>query len=144
MKQSPNNTQANERKDGSFPVPCAMDPAAAPELEQLLRAAAQGDPDAQFQLAELFYRNYEEGDGGEKALDEAVKWYQKAAGNGSAGAQFEIGWCYQEGRGVEEDREEAVKWFRAAAEQGCEDAIEDLRDLGCDVSEYERNMLTER
>ena len=180
MKQSPNNTHRNEQKDGSFPVPCAMDPVAAPELEQLLHAAAQGDPDAQFQLAEYCFKSYEEGDGGEKALAEAVKWYQKAAGNGSAGAQFEIGWCYQEGRGVEEDpekavswyriaaeqgypeaqywlgwccqygkgveedREEAVKWFRAAAEQGFEDAIEDLRDLGCDVSEYERNMLTER
>ena len=180
MKQSPNNTPTNEQKDDAFPVPCAMDPAAAPELEQLLHAAAQGDPDAQFQLAECCYKSYEEGDGGEKALAEAVKWYQKAAGNGSAGAQFEIGWCYQEGRGVEEDpekavswyriaaeqrypeaqywlgwccqygkgieedMEEAVKWFRAAAEQGFEDAIEDLRDLDCDVSEYERKMLTER
>ena len=74
----------------------------------------------------------------------AVSWYRIAAEQGYPEAQYWLGWCCQYGKGVEEDREEAVKWFRAAAEQGCEDAIEDLRDLGCDVSEYERNTLTDR
>ena len=77
MKQSPDNTPRTEQKNDAFPVQCDVGPAAAPELEQLRHAAAQGDPDAQFQLAELFYRNYEEGDGGEKALDEAVNGIRK-------------------------------------------------------------------
>ena len=84
----------------------------------LRRAAEQGDADAQFMLAELYYRWYDEGDGLEDDLAEAVKWYQEAAGHGHAGAQFELGWCYQSGNGVGEDLEKAVEWYRIAAEQG--------------------------
>ena len=88
------------------------------DIVSLRRAAEQGDADAQFMLAELFYRRYDEGDGLEDDLAEAVKWYQEAAGHGHAGAQFEIGWCYQSGNGVGEPPEKAVEWYRIAADQG--------------------------
>lgn len=140
------------------------------DIDSLLRAAEQGDADAQFILAELYYKMYEDGDGTEKDLEEAIKWYQAAAGRGDARAQFEIGWCYQSGEGVEEapekavqwyrlsadqgyakaqywlgwcyrygigveaDMVEAVKWYRLAADQGYGDALEDLADLGADIS----------
>ena len=77
MKQSSSNDiRQNEKQDVVFPVQRAVETTVTPELEHLLQAAAQGDPDAEFQLAEYYYKSYEEGDGGEKALAEAVKWYQ--------------------------------------------------------------------
>jgi TPR repeat protein len=49
---------------------------------------------------------------------EAVKWYRKAAEQGNAGAQFNLGFCYAYGQGVVKNEAEAVKWYRKAAEQG--------------------------
>jgi len=49
---------------------------------------------------------------------EAVKWYRKAAEQGYASAQYNLGVMYDNGRGVPEDDREAVKWYRKAAEQG--------------------------
>jgi len=51
-------------------------------------------------------------------LAEAVKWYRKAAEQGDADAQFNLGVMYDEGHGVLQDDAEAVKWYRKAAEQG--------------------------
>ena len=50
--------------------------------------------------------------------EEAVKWYRKAAEQGYASAQYNLGVCYYNGKGVEQDYEEVVKWYRKAAEQG--------------------------
>ena len=49
---------------------------------------------------------------------EAVKWYRKAAEQGHAQAQCDLGWMYDNGHGVPKDCTEAMKWFRKAAEQG--------------------------
>jgi tetratricopeptide (TPR) repeat protein len=49
---------------------------------------------------------------------EAVKWYRKAAEQGNAVAQNNMGWCYANGIGVDQDYAEAAKWYRKAAEQG--------------------------
>ena len=50
--------------------------------------------------------------------EEAVKWYRKAAEQGDAGGQANLGVMYEKGRGVPQSDEEAVKWYRKAAEQG--------------------------
>ena len=49
---------------------------------------------------------------------EAVKWYRKAAEQGNAGAQTNLGVAYHNGAGVPKDDAEAMKWYRKAAEQG--------------------------
>ena len=49
---------------------------------------------------------------------EAIKWYRKAAEQGYAIAQNNLGDCYYYGNGVERDCVEAIKWYRKAAEQG--------------------------
>ena len=46
------------------------------------------------------------------------KWFRKAAEQGDANAQFNLGICYYDGKGVAKNPAEAVKWFRKAAEQG--------------------------
>lgn len=48
----------------------------------------------------------------------AVQEFRKAAEQGNARAQYNLGLMYQDGYGVVEDDAEAVKWFRKAAEQG--------------------------
>ena len=47
-----------------------------------------------------------------------MAWYRKAAEQGIAKAQFNLGVMYFEGRGVQQDDTEAVAWYRKAAEQG--------------------------
>jgi TPR repeat protein len=49
---------------------------------------------------------------------EAVKWFRKAAEQGHAIAQYNLGNCYDNGWGVTQNYAEAVKWYRKAAEQG--------------------------
>lgn len=51
-------------------------------------------------------------------LQRTVKWYEKAANQGNAAAQYNLGYCYVHGQGVKQDNEEAMKWFKSAAEQG--------------------------
>ena len=54
---------------------------------------------------------------------------RKAAEQGYAQAQFDLGHCYFYGWGVAEDKAEAVKWYRKAAEQGHEKAKAALKEL---------------
>ncbi len=49
---------------------------------------------------------------------DAVKWYRKAAEQGMADAQYNLGLKYDNGLGVPQDYAEALKWYRKAAEQG--------------------------
>jgi TPR repeat protein len=53
-----------------------------------------------------------------KDYAEAVKLYRKAAEQGNASAQFNLGNMYSNGEGVTPDDTEAVKWYRKAADQG--------------------------
>ena len=68
------------------------------------------DAEECFQRGKKFYNS--------KDYAEAVKWYRKAAEQGHADAQYNLGICYRNGYGVTQDNDEAVKWYRKAAEQG--------------------------
>ncbi|WP_455210973.1 tetratricopeptide repeat protein, partial [Kaarinaea lacus] len=52
----------------------------------------------------------------------AAQWYKKAATEGDADAQYELGDMYKQGTGVEQNNSLAIKWFRKAANQGHEAA----------------------
>ena len=58
----------------------------------------------------------------EKALlkddKQAVYWYRKAADQGQASAQTNLGFMYRNGKGVASDNKQAVYWYRKAADQG--------------------------
>ena len=80
-----------------------------------LRAKAEkGDVQSQVELGEVFFHGVA---GLTKDAKEAVKWFQKAAEQNNARAQFNLGCCYDRGQGVAKDEKEAAKWFRKAAEQ---------------------------
>ncbi len=98
---------------------------------QIIRPLAeQGDPVAQFGLAEIYRR----GQCVSESVGEAWKWYrlsrekgtsdaelrwhQLGAKQGIAEAQTILGRMYESGRGVKQDYREAMKWYRQAAEQG--------------------------
>ena len=53
-----------------------------------------------------------------KSQNFMIKWYTKAAEQGDAAAQFNLGICYDFGEGVEQDMQKAVEWYTKAAEQG--------------------------
>ena len=54
---------------------------------------------------------------------EAMKYFRLAAEQGSASAQYNIGYSYRYGEGVEQDYAKALEYFRLAAEQGYPAAI---------------------
>ena len=60
---------------------------------------------------------YREGYGTAVDHVEAVKWVRKAAEQGLAGAQNELGLMYKNGRGVDQSYEKAAEWVQKAAEQ---------------------------
>jgi hypothetical protein len=47
-----------------------------------------------------------------------MKWYRRAADQGLASAQYDLGVMFANGDGVPKDSAEAVKWYRKAATQG--------------------------
>lgn len=53
---------------------------------------------------------------------EAAKWYLRAAQQGQALAQYDLGQRYNLGVGVPADRVEGLKWLMLAAAQGQPDA----------------------
>ena len=57
---------------------------------------------------------------------EAAVWYRRAAEQGTARAQFNLGVFLMNGIGCTQDEAEAVKWFQAAADQGYANAIYNL------------------
>ena len=61
---------------------------------------------------------YDQGLGVPPDAAAAVAWYRRAAEQGDARAQYNLGGMYREGRGVPPDAAGAVAWYRRAAEQG--------------------------
>lgn len=88
---------------------------AQPKIDELHRAAEQGEVEAQASLGSLYFN----GKGSvELSHKRAAKWYQLAAEQGHAKAQFRLGFLYMNGFGVPQDWQLAVKWSQLAAEQG--------------------------
>ncbi|MSP50530.1 MAG: sel1 repeat family protein, partial [Alphaproteobacteria bacterium] len=59
---------------------------------------------------------------------EAVMWYRKAADQGEADAQTNLGINYANGQGVPQDYVQAHKWFNLAAAKGNINAVKN-RDI---------------
>ena len=78
------------------------------------RAAEEGNPAAQYLLADM----YHQGRSVPRDDAEAVRWYRRAADQGVADAQFSLGLMYEKGQSVPQDDSEAVRFYRLAAEQG--------------------------
>ena len=98
---------------------------AAPDFDETIAAAKQGEAYAQFNLGLI----YAKGDGVPENDAEAVKWYRKAADQGDADAQFNLGVMYDNGEGVPENSIRAYVWWSMAKTQGVTEASNNLEKL---------------
>eukprot|EP01088_Endostelium_zonatum_P022223 TRINITY_DN934_c0_g1_i1.p1 TRINITY_DN934_c0_g1~~TRINITY_DN934_c0_g1_i1.p1 ORF type:complete len:145 (+),score=49.46 TRINITY_DN934_c0_g1_i1:135-569(+) len=87
-------------------------------FEWNIKAAEQDYVPAQVNVGSYYYW------GG--VFDEAVHWWNRAAQEGDAEAQFKMGECYEQGVGVKQDEGLARRWWLMAAEQGYVPAQEKL------------------
>ena len=69
---------------------------------------------------------YAKGEGVPRDDAEAVKWFRKAAKQGHARAQYNLGLMYADDEGVPQDDAEAYAWFAVAAANGYEHAKDNL------------------
>lgn len=80
----------------------------------LRKAAAEGDPKAQFIIAS----RYLEGQSVARDMAKAADWYRLAAGQGLAPAQYRLATLYELGRGVPKNLATALVWYERAAVRG--------------------------
>jgi uncharacterized protein len=88
-----------------------------------LPLAKQGDARAQLGLAVMYFL----GQGVQLNMAAALEWCQKAADQGLAAAQYELGQIYEHPWRPElQDVREAAKWYRKAADQNFAKAQDEL------------------
>ena len=79
-----------------------------------LNWAMQGSAPHQNEVGYLYLK----GKGVKKNIPEAMKWFEKSAGNGDCEAQTNLAYAYYLGKGVKENLSKAGYWYFKAAEQG--------------------------
>ena len=92
-------------------------------FEQLKQLGEDGYVIAQRRLG-LFYYHGEKCVAADKEM--SIYWFEKAAMQGDAPSENQIGIMYMDGDGVEVNREAAIKWLKMAAEGGDENAAWNL------------------
>jgi localization factor PodJL len=114
-----------------------LTPAQIPQDERLpdqigganLRTAAlKGDATAAYEVGV----RYAEGKGVAQNLEEAAKWYDRAAQAGIIPAAFRLGTLYEKGMGVKKDVDLARRYYLQAAERGNAKAMHNLAVLDAD------------
>lgn len=100
------------------PASAAATPRVA-STSSVVSTAVTGVSTARQENAEQQYRRaveFENGNGRSRDVEEAIKWYRKAAAQGHRDALFHLGMMYAEGSGVRKNNGEAVIYFRQAAD----------------------------
>lgn len=90
-----------------------------------LRAADQGQNNAQFYLGYMFKNSL----GVAQDYRKALYWYTKSAEQHNSSSQNNLAVMYDEGQGVAEDNELAVFWYTKAANDGSKNAMVNLGDM---------------
>ena len=67
---------------------------------------------ARYNLGVIYYNG---GEDVPQNYKQAIDWFTKAAEQGDAGAQFNLGNMYGKGEGVSQDTKQAIVWFTKAA-----------------------------
>jgi localization factor PodJL len=94
----------------------------------LRKAALQGDAAAAYEVGVRFA----EGKGVPANLNEAAKWYDRAANAGVVPAIFRLGTFYEKGMAVTKDIDIARRYYLMAAERGNAKAMHNLAVLDAD------------
>lgn len=110
--------------------------AASPEVQQLTAKGEAGNVEAQVALAKKLQWG---GDGIFSDDVAALGWWRKAAEQGNAEAEAEMGMRYVTGMGVEADLEEAKTWLEKAAAKKRPEAFFWLGAMNDEYAPGERN-----
>ena len=104
------------------------------QLTDIQSKAIANDAEAQSQLGTVYFYGLL----GMKQSDEnAMQWFEMAANQGHANAQYNLGMMYKNSQGVKQSDDNAMHWFEMAANQGHANAQYNLgvmhsRDQGVD------------
>lgn len=93
------------------------------KLTTLIKKAESGDVHAQNELGMAYYHGER---GFQENKEKAFYWFMKAAKQGFALAQYNVGNYYHFGKGVPQNYEEAFKWYKKAARKEHNGAIYNL------------------
>ena len=91
------------------------------DIATLTRQAQSGDVSAQFDLAHEYYEQ------GNHA--KAFEWFTKAAHQGHAAAQYNLGAMYYNGQGVSQNKSTAKRYFGQACDNGYQSGCANYRIL---------------
>ena len=83
-------------------------------IHDLKAKATAGDVQSSYLLGKA----YRQGQGVEKSIPEAFRWFGRAAEKGLPRAQYELAKLYEEGVGIKKNMPRAVEWYRLAAKLG--------------------------
>ncbi|MGB7578752.1 MAG: hypothetical protein WBM16_12720, partial [Pseudolabrys sp.] len=125
IAQAPADASANRQPAPAAEVPTTDGLPAAIGGARLRNAAVAGDPAAAYEIAMRFM----EGRGVPANLEEAVRWYERAASKGLVPAQFRYASMLEKGQGVKKDLTAAQKFYIAAASKGHAKAMHNLAVL---------------
>ena len=73
-----------------------------------------------------------------KDSNEAARWFRKAAEQGHAPAQSNLGAMHFAGEGMERNKIKARAWVQLAADQGLEDAKRNLAVIESQMTDQEK------
>ena len=76
---------------------------------------------------------YENGRGFPQNYAQAALWYKRAAAQGHADAENNLGLLYMNGQGVPQNRSLAIAWYRRAAAHGSREAQQNLNAIATDT-----------
>jgi hypothetical protein len=113
-------------------------------LHWFLKAARQGDADAQFNLGRIYGkatgRVYEKQRAAPRDDITAAAWYRQAAEQNYAPAQFNLAQMYAEGSpSVPRDQAQAFFWLQRASAEGDRDAAAQLAKVDSALSAADRD-----
>ena len=131
-------TMSGGRKGAMIQVPAnekLPDAIGGPALRS---AALKGDPAAAYEIGLRFA----EGKGIASNLEEAAKWYDRAAQAGVIPAVFRLGTFYEKGLGVKRDLDLAHRYYLQAAERGNAKSMHNLAVLDADGGGKGANYTT--
>jgi len=87
------------------------------EWSRLRQLAEEGVPEALFQLGNLYYQS-PPNSGIPQNSKKAFKLFLRAAKEGHAASQHNVGVLYLKGQGVEQNDSKALAWFMIASDNG--------------------------
>jgi localization factor PodJL len=119
---------ANGQKLANVAVPATTRLPDTIGTANLRTAALKGDPTAAYEIGVRFA----DGKGVPANLEEAAKWYDRAAQAGLIPAVFRLGTFYEKGLGVKKDPEIARRYYMMAADRGNAKAMHNLAVLDAD------------